>query len=767
MPDVQIFQWGNLGNGYIGFNTGIIWDRDNLVGYQFQDEESPNFLTVKKTIDGGATFAASIASGGAGAAYMAVWPDWWTPGGTGTLIHIAAGNGPSVNYYEFDTSDDTWRDTGIGAGLSGPVGSQSDHAMRTMTLSITKAIGGEVYICANARNDTENLQGSDMSSASSPYTSFASLADPYDSQTDAETTDAIGLLPGAETDQDDIVGVYRDLSTDILYLRKYDKSGDTWTSPGTTIFTGIAAADNDQVMTYGYTIRHSDNHVLVAALTSTGASAVNDILTADIDTVTPTVTAKTDVLTNAPNLFDVCVMIDKNSSDIYVGYIGGDAGDTFATALGIRYKVSKDGMTTWESAVTLSDNLGHYRNLNCDLVVNGGRWEPMWGVQEGTTVNSFIETNFDNSIALTAVTVALTGTVTASITEQDIRDGGKTVILTVTGDQWVAGGGAFDAIRQDIIDGIDSAQSEGAGWDAVVKAGIGVTDVVRTSNLVVTITLPVFATFDITATETITATVPAVALVASSGGQIASPTFAITALSVDAAITGTIIDGNEEDVRAGSKTIIITLTGDTWVAAGAPFDAERQAIIDGLDSAQSEALGWNNEVRDKEVVGAVVRTSGTVVTITLTAAAAYALTASETITVTVPASALTGASPVVGAPTIVISDVSAILSGSLLVENSERDVRAGGKTLIITLTGATWDATIGADNSKTQDLIDGIDSAQSEGAGWDAIVKAELTFRNVVRTSATIVTITMPGFITYQITANETITVTVPTTALA
>ena len=107
------------------------------------------------------------------------------------------------------------------------------------------------------------------------------------------------------------------------------------------------------------------------------------------------------------------------------------------------------------------------------------------------------------------------------------------------------------------------------------------------------------------------------------------------------------------------KTVIITLTNDTWVASGATFDAQRQNIINGLDSAQSETLGWNNEVRDKEVVTAVVRTSDTVVTITLSAAAAYNITSDETITVTAPATALTGASELTATPTIGVSFVAA------------------------------------------------------------------------------------------------------------
>lgn len=149
----------------------------------------------------------------------------------------------------------------------------------------------------------------------------------------------------------------------------------------------------------------------------------------------------------------------------------------------------------------------------------------------------------------------------------------------------------------------------------------------------------------------------------------------LAASSITAAITGTAADNiTEDDVVTGGKTVIITLTGDTWVADGATFDAQRQNIIDGLDSAQSELTGWNNEVRDNEVVGAVVRTSDTVVTITLTAAASYDITVQETITVTVPNTALvTSAGDITGSPTFTVDPVAvgfnayfAIGSGGLI-----------------------------------------------------------------------------------------------------
>ena len=124
----------------------------------------------------------------------------------------------------------------------------------------------------------------------------------------------------------------------------------------------------------------------------------------------------------------------------------------------------------------------------------------------------------------------VTGTATASITEADVVTGGKTIIITLTGDTWVASGATFDAQRQNIINGIDSAQSEGTGWDAVVKAGLAVTTVVRTSDTVVTITLSAFASYNITAQETITVTVPASAL--TSGVVInAIPTFTVSTVA--------------------------------------------------------------------------------------------------------------------------------------------------------------------------------------------------------------------------------------------
>ncbi len=113
----------------------------------------------------------------------------------------------------------------------------------------------------------------------------------------------------------------------------------------------------------------------------------------------------------------------------------------------------------------------------------------------------------------------------------------------------------------------------------------------------------------------------------------------------------------------GGQVITITLTNDTWVAAGNPFDQVRQIIINGMTSAQTEDNGWNKEVRDKESITSVVRTSNTLVTITLTASLDYDITVNEVITVTVPDEALvTSTTPLIATPTIDVTATTALLA---------------------------------------------------------------------------------------------------------
>lgn len=134
-----------------------------------------------------------------------------------------------------------------------------------------------------------------------------------------------------------------------------------------------------------------------------------------------------------------------------------------------------------------------------------------------------------------------------------------------------------------------------------------------------------------------------------------------------AALTGTATTATEAGIVTGGKTIILTLTGDTWVAAGATFDIERQNILNVLDSAQAEANGWDAVVKTLQGVAGVVRTSATIVTITLDAQATYSITANETITASIPATALIGAAAIVASPTFTVTNSVTHATSGVLV----------------------------------------------------------------------------------------------------
>lgn len=254
-------------------------------------------------------------------------------------------------------------------------------------------------------------------------------------------------------------------------------------------------------------------------------------------------------------------------------------------------------------------------------------------------------------------TAAVSGTIGDGATEQEVREGAGTIVLTLTDDTWVAAGGTFDSQRSAIIQGLDAADAQTNGWNAEVRDKLGVGSVIRTSDTVVTITISAsdVTDYDITTNEVITATVPAAALTTSTGDMTATPTFTILAGTESVALTGTISDGaTSTEIKAGGETAIITLANTTWVASGSDFNAQRQNIINGFVSTSSDANGWNVRRADFPVAD-VIRTSDTVVTIEFSAASDYSVGSAETVTLTVPASAISYGSPLTATPTFTIT----------------------------------------------------------------------------------------------------------------
>ena len=107
----------------------------------------------------------------------------------------------------------------------------------------------------------------------------------------------------------------------------------------------------------------------------------------------------------------------------------------------------------------------------------------------------------------------------------------------------------------------------------------------------------------------------------------------------------------------------------------------------------------------------------------------------------------------------------AALTGTFLTTPTEAEVVSGGQTIIITLTNATWVAAGATFDAIRAAIIEGLTATTSQAAGWNAEVKTEMVVTNVVRTSSTVVTITLPAVGDYSIASNETVVVTVPPSA--
>jgi len=266
-----------------------------------------------------------------------------------------------------------------------------------------------------------------------------------------------------------------------------------------------------------------------------------------------------------------------------------------------------------------------------------------------------------------AASVAASGSFTSGADQDGIVAGTYTLVLTTTNCTWVPTIGADNSFTTGLVAGITSAQSEGAGWNAVRGTYLDFNDVTRTGDNVVTIELDVFTAYAITASETLTIVVPADNVEYSDGALTAALNPVITNVAEAVALSGTCTSsGTEGSVTAGGLTTILTLTGDQYVADDGTFAAARAAILSGFASDNAtDATDFIAEVVGNENVTSVVRTNAQVVTITWTAAAAFDITVLETITHTMPASALLASSgTIVASPTFTITPTTVVLTGT-------------------------------------------------------------------------------------------------------
>ena len=508
-----------LANGELTTRRATVAASSTVV-YFFYIDSADGELKYKKSSDGGANVGSAVAVSATSTVHaFDLWFDKWTPGNTGTLIHIAYNDQDADDcfYDQLDVSDDSL--TGRVAAFASTAFNAGNDGLSNTFCSITRAQGGNLYIVGSG--DSQLAGPSWFVRSTDGGANWGNRTSPIE----GASSDQELLLPGNTSDTQDIACIYWDADADALSVKMHDDSANSWTE------TSIATSIVDQAVSLTHqlnaSIRHSDKHLIVVVHTNVDPNA-HSINAYDVN---PNVISSVPVstLTQLDNSVDdaagVAVCINQNNNDIYVATIGlNDGSQTYGGSVDIYYQVSTDDGSTWGGQVQVSTTRDDHRAVWADLGTPNGLFLPFW---HNDDLNDVL-TDSAKGVALT-ITAALTGTITASVNESDIVTGGKTLIITLTGGIWIAAGaGSFDLQRDEIIAGCDSAQSELTGWDLVPKATQSLGGVVRTSDTVVTITWDAFATYDITAQETITVIVPSTALVGGFANVTATPTFTIS-----------------------------------------------------------------------------------------------------------------------------------------------------------------------------------------------------------------------------------------------
>ncbi|OIQ58737.1 hypothetical protein MOTE_17290 [Moorella thermoacetica] len=406
-----------------------------------------------------------------------------------------------------------------------------------------------------------------------------------------------------------------------------------------------------------------------------------------------------------------------------------------------------------------------------------------------TVPSTLLANNYpiDNPLTFTIVAdqaAAVSGTITPSVTEADIVNGGRTIVITLTNATW-APDIATNLTKRELLIGGFSATGDTSQWQTLIDAMKAAAVFTRTSDQVLTITLPPVPGFNLTGEINVSLTVPGSVLSGSYSGDTppdlpVGEAFTITPVTTQTAtLSGTITQSTtESNIVSGGRTIIITLADDTWAADVASDPSKYYALFDGLSApAGADGDKWNNdvinEIKNKASTdpSVFVRTSDQVLTITLPPVNGFDITGDITVSLTIPASVLTTANePITVSPAFTISAIKATLSGTFVTAPPDKTaIVAGGKTIVITLINGTWASDVATNLTKRRALIDGFIANNNRNDKEWAKVKAALMAdpRSVTRDSDSVVTIMLPPVPDYDIIAPQTVSLTIPKAALA
>lgn len=327
--------------------SGYLVKTPSDVYYWFFFYPGDNGLYVTTSTDGGFSWSspASLRSSAINSV-VSVWYDKWTPGNTGTIIHVA--------YIDAVTDDVFYRPVDAASAVPS-LGTEvvifagaSTGVIANMCLSITRAIGGNLYCAFDMDGGTETgfYRSTDAGST-------------WGSRTDVNEppgTDYYLLAPGFAADNQDIICIYWDRSASEISRKLYDDSGDSW-SESSIAGSMTAIATSTTSPQFALSVDDANNKILLVAWTN--RNTVNaDLRFWTIDE--SSITEGTNVVLNSAGSQQGCtIALNTQTGVLYVFY----GGNSSASDLDVFYKTSSDNGASWSSETELSNGQGAYSFL--------------------------------------------------------------------------------------------------------------------------------------------------------------------------------------------------------------------------------------------------------------------------------------------------------------------------------------------------------------------------------------------------------------------
>jgi len=292
------------------------------------------------------------------------WYDKETPGDSGNLVHAL--------FLDSAVDDAFYRTVDVSDGSQGTLRTV-DAGITVSTVSnnnrvaITKTRSGNLIAAFSTQAEIECYRSVDDGAT------WVDIADVYES---ASQEDWVMLFPADTGDDDDACALFWDRSVDELSVKMWDNSAGTWTE------TSIASSmvDSNQLPQMDGVIRHSNGHLYVFAWSALDSNFA-DILTWDItvDSIaSPTITARTNVVTDQGESGGICGWINQQSNEVRVMYLQGGTWQASTIAV---YHISTDGMVSWGTEQAYGENTADdNRSVQAGRSVGnaGGRYQPSW-----------------------------------------------------------------------------------------------------------------------------------------------------------------------------------------------------------------------------------------------------------------------------------------------------------------------------------------------------------------------------------------------------